>query len=593
MSLKTLVMRRLSTTSTGTTPTPKPTPTPMPSLDLGRCRIPPCRNERMSSYAPGSPERILLRNAVDSLLNEAPFKVPIVINGERFYEGDGKATTTATLTQRIPSDHGKILSTSPSIAADEIRQAIEGSIKAKKNWEELGFGERAAVFLKAADLLSSDRWRYKVLAATVLGQGKNAWQAEIDSVAEMADFWRFNCTFAQQIMETQPVAEPAPGTWNKLEYRPLDGFVLAVSPFNFTAIGGNLPSAPALMGNVVLWKPSVAATLSNWMIYQILEEAGLPPGVIQFIPGPGEMVVGESIKDSRMAGIHFTGSTQVFRQIWSNVSTNLPLYRNYPRLVGETGGKNFHLLLPDCQLENAVHSTIRGAFEYQGQKCSACSRVYVPSSLWPSFKDLLLKEAAKITLATGPNDILSSFMGPVIDEKSFKKIMSYVQEVKKEEASSGKAELIFGGNGNDEKGFFVEPTIVLCKDASYVTMKEEIFGPILSVFVYEDERLDEMPALIKNTTSYALTGSVFGKQRSMLNWASTALKDCCGNFYINDKSTGAIVGQQPFGGSGQSGTNDKAGSHLNLLRWTSPRTTKEAFVPLESFSYPMMEGDNF
>ena len=442
----------------------------------------------------------------------------------------------------------------------------------------MSFHDRAAIFLKAADLLSGP-YRYKVMAATMLGQGKNVWQAEIDAAAELADFWRFNCAFAEQIYAEQPIKN-APGTWNRVEYRALEGFVLAISPFNFTAIGGNLCSAPALMGNVVLWKPSASAILSNYIVYEILMEAGLPPGVIQFIPGPAAETADLLLNHADLAGVHFTGSTEVFKTIWKQVGNNIDIYKSYPRLVGETGGKNFHFIHESAHLNNAVHNTIRAAFEYQGQKCSACSRVYVPDTVWPAFRELLLKEMALIK--QGGADALSAFCGPVIDRKAFDKNRRYIEYAK----NSKSAEILIGGNCDDSKGYFVEPTVILTNDIKFKTMQEEIFGPVLTVFVYPAQEYQKYLQEAATCSTYALTGSLFAKDRAIIAHGSEILRNAAGNFYINDKSTGAVVGQQPFGGARQSGTNDKAGSALNLYRWVSPRTIKESFVPLEHFSYP-------
>lgn len=459
-----------------------------------------------------------------------------------------------------------------------VVQAVVGALRAKEQWETMSFSDRAAIFLKAADLLSGP-YRYKVMAAAMLGQGKTIWQAEIDAAAELADFWRFNCTYAEQIYAEQP-PKHAPGTWNRVEYRALEGFVVAISPFNFTAIGGNLCSAPALMGNVVLWKPSASAILSNYLVHEILMEAGLPPGVIQFVPGPATETVHLLLEQPDLAGVHFTGSTEVFKKIWRQIGNNIDIYKSYPRLVGETGGKNFHFIHESAHLANAVHNTIRAAFEYQGQKCSACSRLYVPDSIWPAFREMLVSETAKIKV--GGVDDLSVFCGPLINRAAFNKVRSYIDFAR----TSADAEILVGGKYDDSKGYFVEPTIILTKDPTFKTMQEEIFGPVLTVFVYPAREYQKCMEEVATASTYALTGSLFAKDRAVIAQGSAILRHAAGNFYINDKSTGAVVGQQPFGGSRQSGTNDKAGSALNLYRWISPRAIKESFVQLEHYTYP-------
>lgn len=441
------------------------------------------------------------------------------------------------------------------------------------------FHERAAVFLKAADLLST-KYRYQVLAATILGQGKNAWQAEIDAAAELCDFWRFNCAFAEEIYAQQP-AKHAAGNWNRLEYRPLEGFVLAISPFNFTAIGGNLASAPALMGNTVIWKPSASAVLSNHLVYQVLEEAGLPPGVIQFLPGSPEQVVEPCLRHRSLAGLHFTGSSFVFQQLWKRISDNLSKYRSYPRIVGETGGKNVHFVHESADLQNAVNQTIRGAFEFQGQKCSATSRLFVPDTMWPAFKQMLLDKTREIR--QGGSSDFTAFMGPVINQEAFVKIRSYIEHAR---AHPDQAQIISGGGCDDTVGYFIEPTIIEVSDVRFKTMQEEIFGPVLSVFVYPHAEYERYLKLADETSVYGLTGAIFARDREAVLVASETLRHTAGNFYINDKCTGAVVGQQPFGGARQSGTNDKAGSLLNLYRWTSMRTIKENMLPLDDFRYP-------
>lgn len=440
------------------------------------------------------------------------------------------------------------------------------------------WNDRAAIFLKAADLVSG-KYRYKLLAATMLGQGKNAWQAEIDAAAELADFFRFGVKFIEQMYAQQPEKNFA-GSWNRGEYRPLEGFVLAVSPFNFTAIGGNLPGAPAMLGNVVVWKPSPAATYSNYLVYRILLEAGLPAGVIQFVPGPPPEVVAQAISHPSFAALHFTGSTHVFKKLWKDIAANLDIYKGYPRIVGETGGKNFHVVHSSASVTNAVFQSIRGAFEYSGQKCSALSRLYVSSSVWNSgFKELLIRETKKIIVGD-PTDF-ATFNGPVIGRPAFEKITGYIEKAKQ---TGG--EILAGGTWDDSKGFFIKPTIILSKDPKSITFVEEIFGPVLSVCVYEDSDWEKTLELIDTTSAYALTGSIFANDRAALIQATNKLRHAAGNVYYNEKCTGAVVGQQPFGGARASGTNDKAGSISIYYRFVSARSIKENFVGLEDYSYP-------
>lgn len=415
-----------------------------------------------------------------------------------------------------------------------------------------------------------------MLAATMLGQGKNIWQAEIDSIAELADFWRFNCQFAQDLYDQQP-REHSTAVWNRVDYRPLEGFVTAISPFNFTAIGGNLPSAPALMGNVVLWKPSPSSLLSNYLIYQILEEAGLPSGVIQFIPCNPESFVKITMNHFDFAGLHFTGSTAVFQDLWKRMGENIHIYRSFPRLVGETGGKNMHFIHSSADLNSSVQQTIRAAYEYQGQKCSACSRLYVPDGLWNEFKDSLISNIKNIKSTSVEN--LDAFCGPVINRIAYERIVKYIEYAREH------AEILAGGTYSDKDGLFIDPTLVVTNDPQFKTMQEEIFGPVLTVYVYPQEKWKETLSMASMTGKYGLTAGIFAKDRHVIEEASEIIKHSAGNLYINDKCTGAIVGQQPFGGSRHSGTNDKAGSILNLIRWTSVRTIKENFLPLDNFKY--------
>ena len=462
--------------------------------------------------------------------------------------------------------------------------AIANSLAAKAEWEALPFPAKAAIFLKAADLLAG-KYRYDMLASVMLGQGKNVWQAEIDAAAEAIDFWRFNVSYAAQAYALQP-SEHSPTVWNRVEYRGLEGFVLAVTPFNFAAIGANLASAPALMGNVVVWKPSNTALHSNYLMYKILREAGLPAGVINFLPGHGLEVGAASFAHREFTGLHFTGSTATFQSMWQQIGANIKHYKSYPRIVGETGGKNFHFVHASADPEQVVLQSIRSAFEYSGQKCSALSRMYVPQSLWPQIKDGLVK-ATRDIIATqfGPVDNFSNFVTGVIDQRAFDRIAGTIDQIKADE-HKGKVTIIAGGGYDSSVGWMIQPTIAVTTDPQYRTMREEIFGPVLTVYVYPDAEYKSTLDLCDATSPYALTGSLFARDRYALEYGSAKLRHASGNFYINDKSTGAVVGQQPFGGARASGTNDKAGSILNLQRWVSPRTIKETFVPIATYKYP-------
>ncbi|KAG0171358.1 1-pyrroline-5-carboxylate dehydrogenase [Apophysomyces sp. BC1034] len=541
---------------------------------LAHFKLPTIENEAMKNYAPGSVERQKIQEALDEMRAQLPAEVPVVINGEKIFTGK-KAQ------QFNPSEHKTVVCNYHEADAALTEKAIEGALAARDKWEALPFNDRVAVFLKAADLLAV-KYRYKVMAATMLGQGKNVWQAEIDAAAELCDFWRFNCKYAEEIYQQQP-PKNAPGNWNRTEFRGLEGFVLAVSPFNFTAIGGNLPSAPALMGNVALWKPSPAAVYSNYLVYQILVEAGLPAGVIQFIPGPAEEVCGAAIKHREFASLHFTGSTHVFRKLWKEIGNNIDNYKSYPRIVGETGGKNYHMLHPsldDDGVRHAALQTIRGAFEYQGQKCSACSRVYVPKSQFEVFKAEIVSQHAQIK--QGPVQDFDNFVGPVINKFAFDKIKGFIDHA----AADKDCEIIAGGKYDDSVGYYISPTVIVTKDKFTKTMVDEIFGPVVTVYVYEDAEFDATCKLIGDTTQYGLTGALFAKDRDSIVHGSNLLRHTAGNFYINDKCTGAVVGQQPFGGGRASGTNDKAGSWPLLVRFVSSRSIKENFVPIEGFAYP-------
>ncbi|KAF9498850.1 delta-1-pyrroline-5-carboxylate dehydrogenase [Pleurotus eryngii] len=543
----------------------------MTAPQLASFKVPSIENEPMKTYAPGSVERRALEQAIAQMEQELPFEVPCIVNG--------KPVKTGNLAkQPIPSDHARHLCSYHEADEATVASAIEGALEAKARWESMPWSDRAAIFLKAADLVSG-KYRYKLMAATILGQGKNAWQAEIDAAAELTDFLRFGVKFVEELYSQQPSKNSA-GAWNRVEYRALEGFVLAVSPFNFTAIGGNLSGAPALVGNTIVWKPSPAATYSNYIIHQIFTEAGLPAGVIQFVPGPPAEVVAQAISHPSFAALHFTGSTFVFKKLWKDIASNLDIYKGYPRIVGETGGKNFHVIHQSAEIGNAVLQTIRGAYEYQGQKCSALSRVYVSSSVWNGgFKDLLLSQVAKIKV--GAPQSFDNFMGPVIGQPAYNKIMGYIQKAK--EAGG---EILAGGAGDDSKGYFIQPTVIETKDPKMITMVEEIFGPVITVYVFEDKDFELTLDLIDSTTDYALTGAIFASDRHALLTATNRLRNAAGNVYYNEKCTGAVVGQQPFGGARASGTNDKAGSISIFYRFVSARSIKENFVGLEDFQYP-------
>jgi 1-pyrroline-5-carboxylate dehydrogenase len=472
-----------------------------------------------------------------------------------------------------------VLATVHQAGAPEVEQAVCAASEAWKTWSEMAWEARAAIFLKAAELLAGP-WRDTLNAATMLNQSKTVWQAEIDAACELIDFWRFNTAYMWQIYTEQP--DSARGIWDYVEYRPLEGFVFAVTPFNFTSIAGNLPTAPALMGNTVLWKPASTALLPAYYIMQILEEAGLPPGVINFLPGRGNQVGNPVLARPELAGVHFTGSTAVFQAMWQQIGQHIAVYKSYPRIVGETGGKDFVVAHRSADVSSLVTALVRGAFEFQGQKCSAASRAYMPRSLWPAVRTALETTVSRIRQGS-PLDF-RNFMGAVIDEQAFNTIMSYIDYAK----GSNGFELICGGRGDKSTGYFIEPTVIVSHAPGSRLMREEIFGPVLTVYVYEDDQLDEALALCDTASPYGLTGAIFARDRGAIVQMSTTLRHTAGNFYINDKPTGAVVGQQPFGGSRASGTNDKAGSMLNLLRWTSQRAIKETFVPPTDFAYPHM-----
>ncbi len=537
----------------------------------GIIRVPPPVNEPVRSYAPGSPEKVALKRRLEQMVREQ-VEIPVVVGGREIRTGNLVKAVS-------PHDHSRVLAEVHQAGKKEVEQAIAAAAEAWKEWSETPWESRAAVLLKAADLLAGP-WRDTVNAATMLGQSKTVYQAEIDSACELVDFWRFNTFFAQGIYEQQP--QSSRGLWDQLDYRPLEGFVFAVTPFNFTAIGGNLPTAPALMGNCVLWKPASTSLLSNYYVLKVLEEAGMPPGVINFVPGKGGNVGDPVFASAAFAGLHFTGSTDTFQAMWNTIARNLPQYKSYPRIVGETGGKDFVFAHASADIEALVVALVRGSFEYQGQKCSAASRAYVPKSLWPSVKERLVAEVEAIQMGS-PLDF-RNFMAAVIDQASFDKTMEYIDYARK----SNEAQILVGGSGDKSVGYFVEPTVVLTSNPHFKLMEEEIFAPVLTVFVYDDRDFEATLALCDRTSPYALTGAVFARDRAVIRRMATALRHAAGNFYVNDKPTGAVVGQQPFGGARASGTNDKAGAAANLMRWTSQRAIKETFVSPREVAYPHM-----
>ncbi|MFK7874015.1 MAG: L-glutamate gamma-semialdehyde dehydrogenase [Oligoflexales bacterium] len=529
-------------------------------------------NEKIFSYEPGSECREKLQAELDKQLRHVE-SIPTVIGGQRFESG-------SQISIRAPHDHQHELARLHTVTKEQVQSAIQTSVATQRAWSDLPWEHRAAVFLKAADLLAN-KYRWKINAATMLGQGKSCFQAEIDAACELADFLRFNVSFARQIYQEQPMYSDH-GLWNRVEVRGLEGFVFAIGPFNFTAISVNLAAAPALMGCGVLWKPAPQAALASWYMLEILEEAGLPPGVIQMVNGDPKMIGDLALASPDLSGIHFTGSTQTFDHIWSTVGSKIRDYKHYPRIVGETGGKDFVFMHEEADPQQVVTGLIRGAFEYQGQKCSAASRAYIPSSRWAELKPILVEQCASLKMGN-PCDF-NNFMGPVIDEKSFKKIQGYIDYAKE----SKDAEVICGGECLGDTGYFVQPTLVVTTNPKHKLMIEEIFGPVLTLYVYDADKLDETLELCDQSTPYALTGAIFAKNRQTIEMLSQKLKYSAGNFYINDKPTGAVVGQQPFGGSRRSGTNDKAGSALNLQRWVSHRTMKENFVTPVDHHYPHM-----
>lgn len=535
-------------------------------------KIPNVVNEPVFSYKNGSKEREALTAAINHLKSKE-LKISMIIDGKKV---DGEKNIKIV----PPHEIGHILGYYSRGNHEHIQMAIEASLKAKTDWVNMPWEKRAAIFLKAADLIAGP-YRAKINAATMLGQSKNAYQAEIDSACEMVDFLRFNVGFMQQIYQIQPASSP--GIWNYTDYRPLEGFILAITPFNFTAIAGNLPTAPAMMGNTVVWKPSDSQVYSAHVLMEVFMEAGLPPGVINMIFTDPEETSDITLRHKDFAGLHFTGSSSVFQQLWKRIGENIHIYKNYPRIVGETGGKDFILAHSDCEVKALSVALIRGAFEFQGQKCSAASRAYIPKSIWEELEPYLSDSLKEIKMGSVEN--FENFVNAVINEKAFDRIVSYIEMIKK----SPDAEVLFGGGYDKSSGYFIEPTIVLASDPRYATMCEEIFGPVLTIYLYEDDDFEEVVDLLDQTSPYGLTGAIFCQNRKVIEWVSGKLRNAAGNFYINDKPTGAVVGQQPFGGSRASGTNDKAGSMLNLLRWVSPRTVKETFNPPAEYRYPFME----
>jgi 1-pyrroline-5-carboxylate dehydrogenase len=536
----------------------------------GLFRPPPPANEPIRDYAPGSPEREALKRRLEEMRRER-LDIPSVIGGEEVRIGE-------TFEAVEPHRKAGVLADVHKAGPEEVDRAIEAAGEAWEDWHRWPWEERAAVFLRAAELLAGP-WRPTLTAATMLNQSKTAHQAEIDAAVELIDFWRYNVEFMLRIYAEQPVS--AGGAWNRMEYRPLEGFVFAVTPFNFTAIAGNLPGSPALMGNTVVWKPASTAAYSAYWLMRLLEEAGLPPGVINLVYGDGATIGDAALRSEHLAGVHFTGSTPVFQSMWKTIGASIASYRNYPRIVGETGGKDFIVAHPSADVEALATAILRGSFEYQGQKCSAASRIYAPSNLWPELRERLVKEVGSIRM--GDVADFSNYMGAVIDEKAFAGHRAAI-----EAAASNHAEVVVGGGTDDSTGYFIEPTVLETSDPRSELMREELFGPIVTTYVYPEKKWGETLELVDDTAPYGLTGAVFSEDRSAIEEAEEKLRYAAGNFYVNDKPTGAVVGQQPFGGARASGTNDKAGSMWNLIRWVSPRTIKETFVPPKDYRYPFM-----
>lgn len=539
----------------------------------GIYQVPVPNNEPVYSYAPGTPEREKLQKAIEEARSKE-VDVMMMIDGE-------KIKTDKKVAIHPPHDLQHTLGYYYQGNEEHVNKAIEAALNAREKWAAMDWRQRASIFLKIADLISG-KYRYEINAATMLGQSKTAHQAEIDSACELSDFLRFNVQYMAEIYEQQPNTAPNSTIWNRLEQRPLEGFVFALTPFNFTAISGNLPTSPALMGNVVVWKPSKTQVYSAGVLTKIFEEAGLPKGVINMVLVSGPVAGNAIFSHPDFAGIHFTGSTEVFQNIWKTIGNNIHKYKSYPRIVGETGGKNFVLMHNSADAQEVVTGLVRGAYEYQGQKCSAASRAYIPASRWNEVRELLVNDVKSIKM--GGVEDFSNFMTAVIDEPSFDKLAGFIDRAKEDKD----AEILVGGGHDKTKGYFIEPTVIVATDPKYITMREELFGPVLTLYVYDDEKYEEVYDLIDSTSIYALTGSIFAKDRYVIEEATKRLSNNAGNFYINDKPTGAVVNQQPFGGARGSGTNDKAGSMINLLRWVSPRTIKETFLPAVDYRYPFM-----
>lgn len=535
-------------------------------------KIPFPTNEPIYSYAPGTHEREMLKNALEDV-KAKQIDIPLIIDGKEIRTGNTQEITA-------PHDHQLKLGTYHRASSDNVKDAIDSAMKASALWRKYDWVDRAAIFLKAAELLSG-KYRYLMNAVTMLSLSKNAFQAEIDSACELIDFLRFNLYYMQQIFADQPYSPK--GTWNMMQYRPLEGFVFAVPPFNFVSIAGNLPTAPAMMGNVVLWKPASSSVYAPYIFMKILQEAGLPDGVINFIPGKGSDIGKTVLKSKHFAGLHFTGSVSTFHYMWKTIGENISSYNSYPRIVGETGGKDYIFAHSSADKKQLITAIIRGSYEYQGQKCSAVSRAYLPRTIWKEAESELIENINSIKM--GSAEDFRNFVNAVIDREAYEKITKYIDYAKKSED----AEILTGGNYDDSKGYFIEPTVILTKNPNFKTMEEEIFGPVVTIYVYKDEEYEETLHLCDRTSPYGLTGAIFANDRSAVRLAMDILEGNAGNFYINDKPTGAVVGQQPFGGSRASGTNDKAGSYLNLVRWAAPRAIKETFSPAESFEYPFMK----
>ncbi|MGQ0764245.1 MAG: L-glutamate gamma-semialdehyde dehydrogenase [Gemmatimonadota bacterium] len=560
---------------TATAPAQKSSPasattTPIPAGGFNGIRqVPAPVNEPIRSYAPGSPERASLKARLASMASER-IEIPIIIDGKEYRTGELGHSV-------MPHEHHHVLADYHKARPEHVAMAIESATRAQKEWSLWPWEDRVAVSLKAAELLATT-WRDTMNSATMLGQSKTIFQSEIDAACELIDFWRINAWYAARIYAEQPMSSP--GVWNQLDYRGLEGFVYAVSPFNFTAIGGNLAGSPAQMGCGVVWKPAATAMLSGYYVYRVLQEAGLPPGVINFVPGDSAMISSQVLNHRDLAGVHFTGSTQVFNEMWKTIGGNMSRYRSYPRIVGETGGKDFIVAHPSADPAALSVAIARGGFEYQGQKCSAASRVYIPRSLWNEVRDRTV--ALMGDIRQGDVRDFRNFVSAVIDQKAFDKISGYLDDARRN------ARIIAGGEARGDTGYFIQPTLVEAPSADYRLLCEEIFGPVVTAFVYDDDRWHETLATVDSTSPYALTGAIFSRDRQGVRDAAIALRNAAGNFYINDKPTGAVVGQQPFGGARASGTNDKAGSMFNLLRWVSPRSIKETFVPPTDYRYPFM-----